>query len=102
MDRTHNPEFTAMEIYVAYTDYNWMMEFTEQLVEKVCLDVNGTTEIKVSKNTINFKAPYKRVTMIDSIKEHTGVDITGMNEAELREVCKKLDIEIDNTMGKGS
>lgn len=101
MDRTHNPEFTAMEIYVAYTDYNWMMEFTEQLVEKVCLDVNGTTEIKVGKNTINFKAPYKRVTMIDSIKEHTGVDITGMNEAELREVCKKLDIEIDNTMGKG-
>lgn len=101
MDRTHNPEFTAMEIYVAYTDYNWMMEFTEQLVEKVCLDVNGTTEIKVGKNTINFKAPYKRVTMIDSIKEHTGVDITGMNEAELREVCKKLDIEIDDTMGKG-
>ena len=101
MDRTHNPEFTAMEIYVAYTDYNWMMEFTEQLVEKVCLDVNGTTEIKVGKNTINFKAPYKRVTMIDSIKEHTGVDITGMNEAKLREVCKKLDIEIDDTMGKG-
>ncbi|NLI71155.1 MAG: DUF4332 domain-containing protein, partial [Bacteroidales bacterium] len=91
----------AMEIYVAYTDYNWMMEFTEQLVEKVCLDVNGTTEIKVGKNTINFKAPYKRVTMIDSIKEHTGVDITGMNEAKLREVCKKLDIEIDDTMGKG-
>lgn len=101
MDRTHNPEFTAMEIYVAYTDYNWMMEFTEQLVEKVCLDVNGTTEVKVGKNTINFKAPYKRVTMIDSIKEHTGFDISDMDENEIREVCKKLNIEIDDTMGKG-
>lgn len=101
MDRTHNPEFTAMEIYVAYTDYNWMMEFTEQMVEKVCLDVNGTTEVKVGKNTIDFKAPYKRVTMIDSIKEHTGFDISGMDENEIREVCKKLNIEIDDTMGKG-
>ena len=101
MDRTHNPEFTAMEIYVAYKDYNWMMDFTEQMVEKVCLDVNGTTEIKVGKNTINFKAPYKRITMIDSIKEHTGFDISNMNEAEIREVCKKLHIEVDETMGKG-
>lgn len=101
MDRTHNPEFTAMEIYVAYKDYNWMMDFTEQMVEKVCLDVNGTTEIKVGKNTINFKAPYKRITMIDSIKEHTGFDISNMNESEIREVCKKLHIEVDETMGKG-
>lgn len=101
MDRTHNPEFTAMEIYVAYKDYNWMMDFTEQMVEKVCLDVNGTTEIKVGKNTINFKAPYKRITMIDSIKEHTGFDISNMNEVEIREVCKKLHIEVDETMGKG-
>lgn len=101
MDRTHNPEFTAMEIYVAYKDYNWMMEFTENMVEKVCLDVNGTTDIQVGDKTISFKAPYKRVTMIDSIKEHTGIDINGMDENQLREVCKKLHIEIDKSMGKG-
>lgn len=101
MDRTHNPEFTAMEIYVAYKDYNWMMEFTENMVEKVCLDVNGTTDIQVGDKTISFKAPYKRVTMIDAIKEHTGIDINGMDENQLREVCKKLHIEIDKSMGKG-
>lgn len=101
MDRTHNPEFTAMEIYVAYKDYNWMMEFTEQMVEKVCLDVNGTTKVKVGDREIDFKAPYKRISMIDSIKEHTGIDIAGMNEAELREVCQKLHVEVDETMGKG-
>lgn len=101
MDRTHNPEFTAMEIYVAYKDYNWMMEFTEQMVEKVCLDVNGTTKVKIGDNEIDFKAPYKRISMIDSIKEFTGFDIAGMNEAELRDVCKKLNIETDETMGKG-
>ena len=101
MDRTHNPEFTAMEIYVAYKDYNWMMEFTEQMLERICLDVLGTTEVKVGKNTINFKAPYKRVTMIDAIKEKTGIDIAGMNEAQLREVCKQLGVEQDETMGKG-
>ena len=101
MDRTHNPEFTAMEIYVAYKDYNWMMEFTEQMVEKVCLDVNGTTKVKVCDREIDFKAPYKRISMIDSIKEHTGIDIAGMNEAELREVCQKLHVEVDETMGKG-
>ncbi|NLO70023.1 MAG: lysine--tRNA ligase [Porphyromonadaceae bacterium] len=101
MDRTHNPEFTVMEIYVAYKDYNWMMDFTEKMVEKACFDVNGSYEVKVGEKLINFKAPYKRVTMIDSIKEFTGFDISGMNENELREVCKKLNIEIDDTMGKG-
>lgn len=101
MDRTHNPEFTAMEIYVAYKDYNWMMEFTEKMVEKICLDVNGTTELQVGKNTISFKTPFKRVTMIDAIKEHTGIDINGMDEDQLREVCKQLHIETDKSMGKG-
>ena len=101
MDRTHNPEFTAMEIYVAYKDYNWMMNFTEQMLEYICMQVLGTTEVNVGEHTINFKAPFKRVTMIDAIKEHTGIDISGMNEDELREVCKKLGIEQDQTMGKG-
>lgn len=101
MDRTHNPEFTAMEIYVAYKDYNWMMEFTENMVEKICLDVNGTTEVKVGENIINFKAPYKRVTMLDSIKEFTGYDLNGKSESEIREICKKLNLDIDDTMGKG-
>ena len=101
MDRTHNPEFTAMEIYVAYKDYNWMMEFTEKMVEKICLDVNGTTEIKVGDREISFKTPFKRVTMIDAIKEHTGIDIKGMNEDQLRDVCKTLHVEVDETMGKG-
>jgi len=101
MDRTHNPEFTCMEIYVAYKDYNWMMKFTETMLEKICIDVNGTTEIKVGDNTINFKAPFKRVTMIDAIKEHTGIDISGMDENALRDVCKNLHIEVDKTMGKG-
>lgn len=101
MDRTHNPEFTAMEIYVAYKDYNWMMEFTEKMVEKVCLDVNGTTEVQFGDKTISFKTPFKRVTMIDAIKEHTGIDINGMNEDQLREVCKQLHIETDKSMGKG-
>ncbi len=101
MDRTHNPEFTAMEIYVAYKDYNWMMEFTEKMVEKICLDVNGTTELKVGEKTISFKTPFKRVTMIDAIQEHTGIDINGMNEEELRGVCRQLHIEVDPSMGKG-
>lgn len=101
MDRTHNPEFTAMEIYVAYKDYNWMMAFTEQMLEKICMDVLGTTEVKVGDNVINFKAPYKRVTMIDAIKDHTGIDIADMNEDQLRDVCKQLGIEQDETMGKG-
>lgn len=101
MDRTHNPEFTAMEIYVAYKDYNWMMEFTEKMIEKICLDVNGTTELQVGDKAISFKTPFKRVTMIDAIKEHTGFDISGMNESQLREVCNQLHIETDETMGKG-
>ena len=101
MDRTHNPEFTCMEIYVSYKDYNWMMKFTENMLEKICMDVNGTHEVKVGDNVISFKAPFRRVTMIDSIKEFTGIDITGMGEDELRDVCKKLGIEVDETMGKG-
>ena len=101
MDRTHNPEFTAMEIYVAYKDYNWMMTFTENMLEKICRDVNGTTEVKVGDTVINFKTPYKRITMLDSIKEFTGIDINGMNEEQLFEVCKKINIDVDETMGKG-
>lgn len=101
MDRTHNPEFSCMELYVAYKDYNWMMEMTEQMIEKICLDVNGTTEVKVGDHIINLKAPYKRVTMLDSIKEFTGYDLTGMNEEQVREVCLKLKLEVDETMGKG-
>ncbi len=101
MDRTHNPEFTVMEIYVAYKDYNWMMEFTEQMLEHVAIKVLGTTKSKIGDKEIDFKAPYKRITMLDAIKEYTGIDISGMNEAQLRDVCKQLDIEIDDTMGKG-
>ena len=101
MDRTHNPEFTCMEIYVSYKDYNWMMDFTEKMLERICLEVNGTTEVKVGDNTISFKAPFKRITMIDAIKEHTGIDITGMDETQLREVATGLGIEVDETMGKG-
>ena len=101
MDRTHNPEFTCMEIYVAYKDYNWMMTFTENMIEKICLDVNGTTEVKLGDNIISFKAPFKRVTMLDSIKEFTGYDLNGKSESEIREICQKLNMEIDDTMGKG-
>ena len=101
MDRTHNPEFTCMEIYVSYKDYNWMMDFTEKMLEKICIDVNGTTEVKVGDNVISFKTPFKRVTMIDSIKEFTGRDISGMDETALRGVCRQLGIEVDETMGKG-
>jgi lysyl-tRNA synthetase class 2 len=101
MDRTHNPEFTCMEIYVSYKDYNWMMTFTEKMLEKICLDVNGTTEVKVGDNTISFKAPFPRVTMTQAILDHTGIDITGMDEEQLREVCRKLEIEVEPTIGKG-
>ncbi|MDE6854408.1 MAG: lysine--tRNA ligase [Muribaculaceae bacterium] len=101
MDRTHNPEFTCMEIYVAYKDYNWMMAFTEKMLEKICLDVNGTTEVKVGDNIISFKAPFPRVTMAQAIKDHTGIDINGMDEVQLREAARKLGIEVDDTMGKG-
>ncbi len=101
MDRTHNPEFTAMEIYVSYKDYNWMMEFTEQLLEHCAVAVNGTTESTFGEHKINFKAPYKRISMRDSIIEFTGFDIDGKSEEELRAACKDLGVEVDNTMGKG-
>lgn len=101
MDRTHNPEFTVMEFYAAYKDYNWMMDFTERMLEKICMDVHGTTKVKMGDKEIDYKAPYPRVTMIDAIKEFTGFDINGMDEVQLREVCKQLGIEQDETMGKG-
>tara|TARA_B100001063_G_C16779198_1_gene569596 strand:+ start:46324 stop:48054 length:1731 start_codon:yes stop_codon:yes gene_type:complete len=101
MDRTHNPEFTVMEIYVAYKDYNWMMDFTEKMLEKVTTDVLGATKVTFGENEINFKAPFKRVPILEAIKEHTGYDVAEMNVPELMEVCKKLDIEVDDSMGKG-
>jgi lysyl-tRNA synthetase class 2 len=101
MDRTHNPEFTAMEIYVAYKDYNWMMEFTENLLEHCAVAVNGTTEATFGKHQVDFKAPYARVTMTDAIKQFTGFDITGKSEKELFEAAKGMGIEVDDTMGKG-
>ncbi len=101
MDRTHNPEFTVMEIYVAYKDYKWMMEFTEQMLEQVALQVLGTTKVQVGDHEIDFKAPYRRITMIDAIREHTGIDISGMDEKQLRAVCHELGVEEDETMGKG-
>ncbi|NJB72861.1 lysyl-tRNA synthetase class 2 [Saonia flava] len=101
MDRTHNPEFTVMELYVAYKDYNWMMDTTEQLLEKVAIDANGTSKVTVGTNEIEFKAPYPRVPILEAIKTHTGVDVAGMPEDELREVAKKLGLEVDETMGVG-
>ena len=101
MDRTHNPEFTQMEIYVAYKDYLWMMDFTEEMLERICMDVLGTTSVKIGENEVSFKRPFKRISMIDSIKEHTGIDISAMDENELRETCKKLGVETDQSMGKG-
>ncbi|MDO4758057.1 MAG: lysine--tRNA ligase, partial [Rikenellaceae bacterium] len=102
MDRTHNPEFTCMEIYVAYKDYRWMMEFTEQLLERVCRAVNNDkTEVEIDGKTISFKAPFRRLTMTDAILEKTGYDITGQTEEQLREACQRLNVEIDETMGKG-
>ncbi len=102
MDRNHNPEFTCMELYVQYKDYKWMMEYTEKLLEKICLDVNGTTEVKVGDQVISFKAPFKRVAMLDAIKEKTGYDLDGKTEEELRAICKELKLEnVDDTYGKG-
>ena len=101
MDRTHNPEFTCMEIYVSYKDYNWMMDFTENMIRKICLDVNGNTQVKVGDNIIDFGQKFQRVTMLDSIKHFTGYDLTGMDENQIREVCVKLNMEIDDSMGKG-
>ncbi|MFS4468483.1 lysine--tRNA ligase [Maribacter sp. 2210JD10-5] len=101
MDRTHNPEFTVMELYVAYKDYHWMMETTEKLLEKVAIDANGTSKVTVGENEIEFKAPYARVPILEAIKIHTGVDVAGMDENELRETAKKLGLEADETMGVG-
>lgn len=101
MDRTHNPEFTVMEIYVAYKDYFWMMEFTEEMLERVAIALHGTTKVQVGDKTIDFKRPFRRITMLDAIKEYTGKDIAGMGEEQLRAVSKELGIEVDETMGKG-
>jgi lysyl-tRNA synthetase class 2 len=101
MDRTHNPEFTVMEIYVAYKDYNWMMDFTEEMIEKVALALHGKTKVQMGELEIDFKRPFKRITMYDAIKEHTGIDISSMDEAQLRTVCQQLGVECDSTMGKG-
>ena len=101
LDRTHNPEFTCMEIYVAYKDYKWMMNFTEQMLERVAMATNGTTELEIDGKQISFKAPFRRLTMTDAILEKTGYDITGQSEEQLREACQRLNVEIDDTMGKG-
>ena len=101
MDRTHNPEFTVMEIYVAYKDYNWMMDFTEEMIERVALALHSTTQVIFGDQVIDFKRPFRRITMIDAIKEYTGIDINGMDENQLREVCKSLEIELTPSMGKG-
>ncbi|WP_456422492.1 lysine--tRNA ligase [Lutibacter sp.] len=101
MDRTHNPEFTVMELYVAYKDYNWMMEMTEELLEKVAIDSNGTSEVQIGEHTVSFKAPYPRVPILEAIKIHTGYDVAGMKENELKDVCRKVGIEVDDTMGIG-
>ena len=101
MDRNHNPEFTCMELYVQYKDYNWMMSFTEQLLETICVAVNGKPETEIDGQVISFKAPYRRLPILDAIKEKTGYDLEGKSEEEIREVCKQLNLEIDDTMGKG-
>ena len=100
MDRTHNPEFTILEFYVAYRDYFWMMNTTEKLLEKIALDLHGTTDVQVGDKTISFAAPFKRISIYDAIKEHTGIDVSKMEEAELRLTCKQLKLEIDDSMGK--
>ena len=101
MDRTHNPEFTVMEIYIAYKDYFWMMDFTEEMIERVALALHNSTKVRVGDNEIDFKRPFRRLTMTDAIREYAGIDITGKNEDELRSFCKNLNIEVDETMGKG-
>lgn len=101
MDRTHNPEFTVLEFYVAYKDYFWMMETTEQMMEKMAFDTCGTTEVQVGENVLSFKAPFPRVSIFEAIEEHTGIDVSQMDEDELRATCKKLHIETDPSMGKG-
>ena len=101
MDKNHNPEFTCMELYVQYKDYNWMMSFTEKLLERICIAVNGFTETEIDGKTISFKAPYRRLPILEAIKEKTGYDLEGKSEDEIRQVCKELNMEIDDTMGKG-
>lgn len=101
MDKSHNPEFTCMELYVSYKDYNWMMSFTEQLLEKICVAVNGSTEVKVGDNVISFKAPFRRLPILEAIKEKTGYDLESMSEDEMREAAKKVGVEVDETMGRG-
>ena len=101
MDRTHNPEFTCMELYVQYKDYNWMMSFTEKLLERICIAVNGCSETVIDGKIISFKAPYRRLPILDAIKEKTGYDLNGKSEEEIRQICKELKMEIDDTMGKG-
>ena len=101
MDRFHNPEFTQIELYVAYKDYDWMMDLVEEMIEKVALDLHGTTQLQVGENIVDFKRPWKRFTMFEAIQEYTGIDISAMDEEELRQTAKKLDVEIDETMGKG-
>ena len=101
MDRTHNPEFTCMELYVQYKDYNWMMSFTEQLLEKIAIAVNGTTEVKIGDNIVNFKAPYRRLPILEAIQEKTGYDLSTMSEEEIRQVAKKYGVEDTDKMGKG-
>ena len=101
MDRTHNPEFTCMELYVAYKDYNWMMDFTEKLLEKIAIETNGTTKVMVGENEVDFKAPYRRLPILEAIKEKTGYDLEGMSEDEMREVAKKCGVEVTPSMGKG-
>ena len=101
MDRNHNPEFTCMELYVQYKDYNWMMDFTERLLEKICTAVNGKPEREIDGRIVSFKAPYRRLPILDAIKEKTGYDLNGKDETEIREICKQLNMEVDETMGKG-
>ena len=101
MDKTHNPEFTCMEIYVAYKDYNWMMEFVEKMLEKIAIKVNGTTKVMIADNEVDFGGTYRRLPILDAIKEYAGVDVKGMSEDELRATCKQLNVEIEPSMGKG-
>jgi lysyl-tRNA synthetase class 2 len=101
MDRTHNPEFTVLEFYTAYKDYEWMMKITEQLMEKVAIATNGTTKVMVGDKEIDFKAPYKRISIYDAIRENTGIDVSNMNEDQLRDVCRQQHIHVETSMGKG-
>lgn len=101
MDRNHNPEFTCMELYVQYKDYNWMMDFTERILEKICTAVNGKPEREIDGRIVSFKAPYRRLPILDAIKEKTGYDLNGKDETEIREICKQLNMKVDETMGKG-